>query len=389
MADKRKYILTSAIFLFCCLFGYSQNDAYYIKETEEGFHFVQIFTWQASDLVLKYDFLIEEQQSDGTYLYRDKVETEISSVEVSLPAGAFRYRITAYNLLGLPEVTTEWKTVTINKAYEPKVTAVSPRNIFLEEEQDGIYTITGEQLQVDSLFYLIPKEGKSEQKILGTIIESDERNRRVRVSFDVEKVDVGNYALNAVNPGGLNSSISPIVVKFKKPFDLDISGGYAPFYVLYDDTIETYFGSSFQPIGFSGRGTFIPVKRRLGYFGFSLAGSYFFMNKDTEALSVSSHALAGHLDFVYQKLLYKRMLLLEIHGGGGIFAFSDMKFQFEHGVESDPLFSLNPMVTGGIAFQLYVQKRLYIELGCDYTHVFISDMSLGYIQPTLSCGWQF
>ena len=253
MANNCKSIFLSAIFLLCGLFCYGQSNDYYLVETEEDFRFVQVFTWETNDLVLKYDFIIEEQQNDGSFLFRDKIETEKNSVEMSLPSGSFRYRITAYNLLGLPEATTEWEMVTIQKAYQPVLETVSPRTIFLEEEQDGIYTVTGEQIQLESLFYLVPKEGKSEEKISGKIIESDEKNRKVRIAFDVEKVDVANYALNIINPGGLNSSIEPIVVKFKKPFDLDISGGYAPIYVLYDNTVETYFGSSFQPMGFSGR----------------------------------------------------------------------------------------------------------------------------------------
>ena len=67
----------------------------------------------------------------------------------------------------------------------------------------------------------------------------------------------------------------------------------------------------------------------------------------------------------------------------------DYKFIFPRGVESDPLNTLNIGVDVGIAGQIYVMPRLYIDINVDFVTAFSKDMILGIILPGVGVGWQF
>lgn len=339
--------------------------------------------------VLYYDFFLESKNKKDEYVLQEKIKTENPFVELSLGAGNYRYKIFIYNLLGSLEVESDWILFDVTKAYEPKVRDVSPKIIYLEEAQDGIYTVTGSELRVESEFYLVANEGKSRHSIPGTIIDHDKNNHKVKLQFDVEKIDVSKYSLVVKNPGGLKDKSDKITVKYKKPVDFNVSVGYAPVFILNDDTINKYFEKSFYPLVPNVCLTFIPIKRKFGYLGFALTGSYFMMNNDKGSYSVSSHCVSGSFDLVYQKLLYKRKFLLDVRAGAGVTNLLDMKFAFNNGIVSEPLNSVNISVNAGLGIQYYVLKRLYIEAGCDFTHVFIKDMVMQYIQPVISCGYQF
>ena len=360
--------------------------SYYIRNTEADAVFVQKFSWDTDPNALRYEFIIEQQAADGSWQEKETIQTEKSEVEQSLAAGSYRYRVRKYNLLDLLESETDWQNVAIIKAYQPGVSEVTPGLIYLEEKNDGVYTVSGEELRPDSKYFLIPNEGKSETRIEGRVIEDDSRNRKIRVSFDIKQLDVSKYALYAEDASGLSALYAPVIVKFKKPVDLDISAGYSPLYIVADDTVNTYFGKSFWPISACARVTFIPLKRRIGYFGIAFAGSYFTMKNEQSTYTVKTDVITATADLVYQKYLYKRTIMLDVHAGAGMLWFPDMQFEFSHNVTSDKLNSRNPAFTGGLALQTYVLKRLYIEAACDFTYAYIPDMVMAYVQPSLSVG---
>lgn len=408
MVNNKKLFFTIIIFIIS-LFGTSlfaqEEDSYYLKESEEGLIFVQKFSWDVIDGALNYKFTIEQKyveerrglgrrnkdeienevNADG-YILIDDRETENSFVELSLPSGSYRYKITVYNFLGYAEYETDWFSVDIYKAYQPEVRDITPRNLFLEEVQNGIFTVTGVDLREGAEYYL--RAGT--RKLKATVIEQDNNNRHVKLQFDVKSIDAGIYTLNVVNVGGLESSISPITVKFKKPTDFDISVGYAPFLVLYDSTIAENFGTNFFPIGANLRMSFFPLKFKAGYFGISLSASGTYVNNQKPTFSVSTHIADAYVNLAYQKCFLKNNRLhLDAHAGAGLLGFLGTQFKFPHNIKSEQLWSLSICATAGVSFQFYILNRLYIEAGVDFVQPFIFDMVMGYVKPIVSVGWQF
>nr|MCR4790312.1 hypothetical protein [Treponemataceae bacterium] len=242
MADKKfiKFLLIlllALLFWPCQLFSQEAENSYYVVENEKGEEvIVQRFTWEGSPYALKYDFVIQVKNKKNLFVDLEKRETTEAFVEVTLPAGNYRYMISVTNLLGVMEYQSEWVYVDIIKAYQPKISFVSPENIYLEEVQDGIFTVTGSDFQPESQFYLTDSTGN--RRIPLKVLEND--GRKVKLYANPDLFASIKYTLVAKNPGGLTDRVNPISIQFKKPVDFDFSFGYICPIILFDTTFKDY-----------------------------------------------------------------------------------------------------------------------------------------------------
>ncbi|MCR4790551.1 MAG: hypothetical protein K5839_05675, partial [Treponemataceae bacterium] len=142
----------------------------------------------------------------------------------------------------------------------------------------------------------------------------------------------------------------------------------------------------------------MPSKNNFGYFGFGLEASYTRMDAAFDNYSISGNLITGHLNFIYQYALrrpvknskaMKNLLTFEVHAGPGLTFLYDYVFSFAHDLESEALNSLNISFDIGGAVDLYILKRLYLELNMDFIYAFMSDMQLGIFMPSVLIGWQF
>lgn len=281
--------------------------------------------------------------------------------------------------------------------------------LFLEEINDGIFNIFGKNLfalpESDSDisftdYVLLNSKKKNAEPIIPEILEN-EKNRRLKIQFDLKKLDVGKYNFIATDASGLKNKAdhrSQIEVKFKKKVDFDLSAGYVFPVVLYDGTFEEYLDTNILPLSVTARATFVPFKHRFGYFGFGLFSSYSRIFADYNNYQIDGNLINADALFVYQlpvRVKFKNLekprhlMTLELHGGAGLSFFNDFKFHFEHNIVSEPLNSINLGAIAGGAMQFYLTNRLYAELSADYLMVFLADMDFGMILPALSIGWQF
>lgn len=392
-------ILLSVFFTgFAAAQDYTQNNgAYYITEDEDGKQEVhQQFTWNKDDNVLKYVFVMEELNRKGNYVEIVREETSKAKIETILEAGKYRYKIYAYNFLDQLEIETEWIDVEIIKAYQPKISDAIPGVIYMEEEQDGIFTINGSNFTEDTTFSLSTSHKNEDGKYKAEVLEAAKNGSHVKIQFDPKVFDTGKYSLIATNPGGLRYFHDYVVIKWKKPMDFDVSLGLAPLFVLYDSTIpkEIYFGSIFFPVSPNLRLTYIPLKKKTMSFGVALSttGTWLYNDYDNR-YKVSGILAMSNLQLVYQKYLYKRKLMLDVHAGAGVTAFLDTRFTFPlsdgTSIKAEAFNSFYVNANAGFCFQYYFTKRFYLEAGVDFQHSFIKDMPFGTIEPCISAGYQF
>lgn len=393
---KKFFLAVMLIFTsFVTVFAQTaENSAYYITEDENGRQVVhQQFRWNKNDDVLKYTFLMEKKNKNGDFVQIYKEETVETKVETTLEAGEYRYKIYAYNFLGLLEVETEWISIEIIKAYQPTITGISPSVIYLEEEQDGKFWIDGTDLTENTLFSLSTSHKNEDGKYKADILDVNKNNKHVQLQFDPDDLDTGVYSLIATNPGGLRYFYDSLQIKWKKPIDFDVSAGYAPLFVIYDDKLSHYFDSFFFPISPNVRFTFVPYKKKTSSFGVALSATGNYFRNPTENYTITGLFGMANFQLVYQKYLYKRKFMMDIHAGAGITGFYDFKFAYpvngEQYVYSVPFNNIYVNANAGICFQLYLSKRMYMEAGVDYQHTFMEDMMLGTVQPSLSFGYQF
>lgn len=381
----------------------------------------QYLEWEEEnpEYVLHYEVVIEVfSEKKGTFEELNRIMTEDNSNRVQvkplLSPGVYRYKVISYNLIDVPEVESSWFEFKIYKAFQPEINDIKSNvnrtgTLFLEEINDGIFNIFGKNLfalpESDSdisftNYMLLNSKKKNAEPIIPQILEN-EKNRRLKIQFDLKKLDVGKYNLIAIDASGLKNKAdhrSQIEVKFKKKVDFDLSAGYVFPVVLYDGTFEKYLDTNILPLSVTARATFVPFKHRFGYFGFGLFSSYSRIFADYNNYQIDGNLINADALFVYQLPVRvkfrnlekpRHLMTLELHGGAGLSFFNDFKFHFEHNIVSEPLNSINLGAIAGGAMQFYLTNRLYAELSADYLMVFLADMDFGMILPALSIGWQF
>lgn len=398
MEGKIKKVFLS-LFLMCAGIVWAQSASYYIRSNSEDgddskSEIVQRFSWEGSEDALKYEFTIEVLNKNGVYEKKDFIETQDNWVEQTLTAGEYRYKIAVYNFLGVKEIETGWQQVSIVKAYLPEIKDASPSIIYLEEVQTGIFSLSGNELRPDAKYYL--RHGST--KIYAEIIETDEKNKHVKIYFNPDELDTGKYNLVAENLGGLTDSFDFVNIRFKKPVDFDLSGRYTVPVILFDSTISDYMKHPVWPLSVSAKASFFPFKSNGGYIGVQVNGFYIRMFADHNNYEIKGNLAMGNLNFVYQlpirklaedQKTKKLVMTIELHGGVGLTYFMDYKFFFPHSIITDPLNSLNLDFDVGVGTQIYLTNRLFIDTDIDFSMAFIKDMQFGVLLPSIGVGWQF
>ena len=384
------------------------------EENAEANEIRQPFEWVSAGDVLKYEILIErlDEKTGQTkpVFFHETTEEENQTcriyIEPILPPGRYFSYIKVFNILGIFEkdLVTRDEFV-IRKAYMPDVNSVSyplymRSTIYLDDlDNDGIIEVKGKNLfNVDKSKRAVTytdyslRAGKRILRPKEVLSHDDEKNREIKLRFDMKTLDVGKYHLFAQDASGLHSednSDSSLVVKFRKWMDLDIEAGYVCPIVLHDDTLPTYLDSTIYPISGQARVTFIPFKHSWGYMGMGIRSSYTRLSKEFDGYTIDGNMGTGHVLFVFQLPALRRRLFFEVHGGVGLTYFNNIVFHFPRNIESEALNTISPSFDVGGAVQYYINKRLYGEIAGDYVITINKDMILGMVMPSIGLGWQF
>ena len=200
------------------------------------------------EYVLKYEVVIEEkknEKSDWTEINRLYTEDNTTRVQIQplLTPGLYRYKVITYDLIGIPEIESDWYEFNIYRAYIPQVRSVEASvshssTIYLDEINDGLFTVTGRNLfdlqegPTDTSFThyeVYNARRKNAEPIIPKILEFSDNNRRLRVQFNMEELDTGTYYFTATDASGLtteNGKDNTFTVKFRKAVDFDVAAGY-------------------------------------------------------------------------------------------------------------------------------------------------------------------
>lgn len=373
----------------------------------------QPFSWTSAGDVLKYRIEIDLIGDDGrmeTVFVHETTEEENETcliyIDPLLPPGQYRSTIKVYNILGgLEEDLTSTDEFVIRKAYRPEVRNVNyplymRSTIYLDDlDNDGIIEVEGRNLFMSDeeraalafTDYYLKNDSRTiwPEKIVS---HDDDRNRKIKLQFNMNRLPVGEYHLFAQDASGLHSEAegsSKLTVKFKKWLDIDVEGGYMFPVVLHDKTYEHYFDEKTTPISSQFKVSVIPLKFHWGYLGFGFRAAYARPNGNLDNYSIDGNMIFGHALFIFQKPILRRRVTLELHAGAGMTYFNNMMYHYPYGITSDPLNTISFSAEGGAAAQIYINRRLFVEVGADYVLTLNKDMNLGMIQPSVGIGWQF
>lgn len=383
---------------------------------EEGGDEAAESTWQLLEweddtqrLTLRYEVIVEQRDKRGRYTEILRMQTKDNTsqikIEPALEPGFYRYKVISFNLFNVAKADSDWEEFTIYKAYKPRVSGTSVSvnlnsNIYLDYENDGVITFEGRNLFMpsdnpDDISFsdYVLKEDKGRKILPAEILEHSDNDRKIKFRFNMEDLDVGKYQLVVRDASGLTNdpdSGNLLTVRYKKWMDLNISAGYVCPFVLFDDTIQEYFGKMMFPLSGTARLTWFPYKRRWGHLGIGVSASYSWMMAEMDGYKLKSNLGMAHLYFAYSHPFFNKRLSLEAHVGAGVTALLGYQFEFDHDIKSDPQSSLNISFMAGVAGQFFVYKHLFVEIAADFVMYFIpDDMTFGAVLPAAGVGWQF
>ena len=373
------------------------------------------------EYVQKYEVVIEEKKddnSDWNEINRLFTEDNTTRVQIQplLTPGLYRYKVITYDLIGIPEIESDWFEFNIYRAYVPQVRSVEANvshssTIYLDEINDGLFTVTGRNLfelqegPTDvsfTIYETINAKKKNPEPIIPQILEFSDNNRKLKVQFNMDELDTGTYYFAARDASGLvseNGKDNTFVVKFRKAVDFDVAGGYTCPIIVVGSRMKEYLNTMFLPLSANAKISFMPFKRRFGYLGIGVDATYSRLLTKTEGYDLDGNYITGNALFVYQlpirmkskkdETKLRHVATLELHAGGGVAMFQNTVFHFPHDINSEPLNSLDFCALAGASAQVYFTNRLYAEVGADFVMAFMENLPMGYVKPVAAVGWQF
>ena len=373
------------------------------------------------EYVQKYEVVIEEKKNDNAdWTEINRVFTEDNSTRVQiqplLTPGLYRYKVITYDLIGIPEIESDWFEFNIYRAYIPQVRSVEAgvthsSTIYLDEINDGLFTVTGRNLfelqegPTDTSFTVyevVNAKRKNVEPIIPKILEFSDNNRHLRIQLNMEELDTGTYYFTAIDASGLrneNGRDNTLTVKFRKAVDFDVAAGYTCPVIVIGDKMKEYLNTSVLPLSANAKISLMPFKRRFGYLGIGVDASYSRLLTKTEGYDLDGNYICGNALFIYQLPIrikskkddtkLRHIATLELHGGAGLSMFNNTVFHFPHNINSEPLNSLDFCAMAGASAQVYFTNRLYAEVGADFVMPFMQNLPMGYIKPVAAVGWQF
>ena len=200
--------------MIVCLFFAAGTSLLYAqtKSKNAKTYSTQTLRWSADPNVLEYR--IEIQDISGNII--QTVTTENNSLEISLPNGKYKYKITAYDLLGRESVNSGWNQLEVLKARQP---AISMEQTLESLEEDGKtleLDVEIKDVTTGSKVELVnPETGETiaGNLLIDSAIDADASEVLHASKSIFENVPEGKWQLVVTNPSGLFSESEPFEVQ--------------------------------------------------------------------------------------------------------------------------------------------------------------------------------
>lgn len=358
---------------------------YFLRESEDGVTLIQRLSWENIEDIFGYEFILEQKDNSGKWKNINVKRTEENFVDVSLPPGNYRYKVVIINLLEQKEGESTYRYFDVRIAYQPEVASVYPQTIYFDDIYEDTITVSGKNFYKETQFALAKDSGGYHT---GEVVELDTTGTNAKIKFNMTRIIPGTYNVQVTDVSGLRDNKQAIVFKFQKPVDFYISAGYAFSGFIQNAVFKEFFNADYAALGANVRMTLIPIKRNYGTFGFNITGSGMYLHSKRHRYKVKAGYLLGQLNCVYLIPIIRHRLNFDIHLGAGAAFLVQTQFSFPT-FKSPVEWFWGLTVNGGTALQIYLVKKLYLEINLDHIIAFKKSFPLYTIQPSLSLGWEF
>jgi hypothetical protein len=371
----------------------------HVTKTDEGLQLSQIITFPAVPNALYYEVEIEGLEGN-TFVPLDRIRTETNSMELSLKAGSYRYRITSYDTMNILDGRSNWQDFLILPAEQPEVENYQPfYGLYYElADPSGSIVVTGQALYEESEFALVVNNGdwsninldNRKGVLLADEVTVSADHTQAEISFTRSKIKRGVYYIFVRNPGGLWTLLGQVRVGYRKNTDFTFSLSYSPMIAFFDYE-KSHKGDNLQRLNRFNMGGavlrfgWIPVKTRIGNFGLEANFEFLADNSYRSSSDNPFEALqGGHVDLLYQRVLNEQWQLNLRIGVGGGEEYDDDNDNHDEDEDEDVI----PLLLNfGVSAQYFIWKNLYLEAGINFQYMRAVEHTM--FRPTLGLGWQF
>jgi hypothetical protein len=344
MNGKRRFLFVFPAFFF---FAAVQTLA-----AQDGGPAFRRLRWQPAEYASGYEVMVEILTASNEWVeqFRKTTGTE-TFVDCPLFIGKYRFRVSAFDLLGRPGSTTEWVYFEL-RVREPPPAAGQ------------------EQARWDS------PAGPVQTKAPPWTEEAEKTETAVVQSGGRDSLET-----NAVLP-------EPLLPRTDEKSFFALELFYTPLITLvFSDFNEIYSTAPFQPVGFMVRFTAHPFKSSL--WGLGLAPYWNFLASEIHLKSRYTHVMGGHIFSAWRIQPGGKDLYITIRAGGGL-TYLSSRFDFNEGEDIEEHNAWNPSASLGVSLQSRLIGPLFLDAGTEYLHIFSQDnLVLNYLRPMLGIGWWF
>ncbi|MCL2478971.1 MAG: hypothetical protein FWF22_05675 [Treponema sp.] len=375
------------------------TPSYQLSDTAGSVKFIQRLSWDKAQYAVRYTVILErknEEMDEFQEVLRRNLDADATYIDVSVPAGDYRFRIYGFNVLGQLYYQPDWNYFTVVKAIQPSILSFTPESFFLDRETPRIIDLTGENLLPDTSIYLesVTSQDPDGQPL---IIKPDELylnelGQSARLIINEEDLVAGKYNIIAENPGGLSDSIGPFSISVAKPFDINVSGGYTPNLVIIGHK-DQFLDQVFILASISARVSYVPYKLDIGYFGIEANPNWTLFTSMPTALhneSSSAHLLTLNINALYQYWLIRNRLSVNARAGIGLAGLFNFHYEYSSTGRASPSYNTAAFsINAGASVQWFFYKQFYAEGGLDYNQILHTDFSMGFLRIGVYGGYQF
>lgn len=343
--------------------------------------------WEAVEYAYCYEITLETYDEEtSSYVPALTVQTEDTSLALPLPEGLYRYKIAVLNVLDKVDVSSDWEPLVIRKAYQPQITLVKPKKIYLDETPRPSLSFTVQNFLDDSEVFLIDAK-QTGQDFAPEGIAFDGK----KITFALDSPAPGIYQAQVTNPGGLTASSKQFVIYQYKPWNIDIAFS-PPFVTLVQPLPGTAFFDAYgaQPTILASRLRFtvFPIKvSETRFFGFEILPVWFFkLNNDGSAIS-GFNAVTAHINLVFHQSFLQKKIALTVRAGAGAAWFAARFYhRYEPSETLTPDDSLVPSVMLGAAAAFFLfDRKTFVEISVDLA----IGANLTTLSPSVGIGKRF
>lgn len=189
MANKKAFFILTVFLIFSSV-SFAQKSKKFSQKIE----------WTKDNYATKYELQVQVL-SGGKYSDFFRTETEKSFVNVSFPAGIYRYRITQFDLIGRKTEPSKWFPLEIVQAVQPILSASEQKTYYFQKERPVEITILGSGFTEKSKFTIIDEN--TNELPCSVIIQ---KAKSVTLSIQAKNVKDGKFLVKVKNPPNLSAT---------------------------------------------------------------------------------------------------------------------------------------------------------------------------------------